>query len=241
MIAALAQTTFHPGLRSRNLTALTRAIIEAAGLNPAPDLILLPDGVGVSLRTDDGAMLNAAMCQGLTESLAWLAREWGVWIAAGHAMPDCERIVAAVTLFDPDGDPYVRHVASAETECGWTVRLTPLGRVAIGFVDRDALAAADFEDVDLLIAAPAAGGSPLAEDDLIAAATRCDCHVCLLGHNIAGPGETGDAVASCMVAPNGTILARTQPSEPAIKTVTLAIEAPSADRLRVWEGMTEGD
>ena len=76
------QLRFAPQSRAANAQRLIAAIERASEADPAPDLIVLPgacDTGGVRLGSD----WNEATLQGIAETLAWKAREWGVFIAAG--------------------------------------------------------------------------------------------------------------------------------------------------------------
>lgn len=107
MRVALLQIRFDPKSRSANLQAVLAAIGQAAGAEPAPDLLILPgacDTAGVAGA--DGATL--ASRSGFCEALAAQAREWGVFIAAGMGAANADEGGAQALLFDPDGDVLAR-------------------------------------------------------------------------------------------------------------------------------------
>lgn len=103
MRIALLQIRLNHKSRASNLQTLKRAIVAAVNVTDAPDLIVLPGAC------DNGGAASSRGCcrsalEGVRESLAWLAREWGVYIAAGlHAEHEGVWEPCAV-LLDPDGD-----------------------------------------------------------------------------------------------------------------------------------------
>jgi len=103
MRIALLQIRLNHKSRASNLQTLKRAIDAAASITDAPDLIVLPGAC------DNGGSASSRGCsrsalEGVREGLAWLAREWGVYIAAGlHAEHEAVWEPCAV-LLDPDGD-----------------------------------------------------------------------------------------------------------------------------------------
>jgi hypothetical protein len=147
-MVALAQAEYLAGGRSRCLASLTAAIIKAAEHDPPPDLIVLPDCHRLHLVVSGAILHTPAMCQVVTETLSLLAREWGVWIVAGHDVHLDGQVTAGATLFDPDGDAYIRHPEDRREPPGeeaepverpWTARSTPMGRIALFVGDSAAL------------------------------------------------------------------------------------------------------
>ncbi len=145
MRVALVQIGVRTESRSANLTHVLGHIVVAAETEPAaPDLLVLPAGC-------DGAVspgLSEAMVQGFAESLAALAREWGLYIAVGLLEPAGDGFGEAARLIDPDGDPLVRGTAVGNA-C--VVRETPLGRVAVGVDVPEAPLAPPTGPCDLLL------------------------------------------------------------------------------------------
>lgn len=133
------------GSRSANMTHVLRQVVEAAETEPvAPDLLVLPAGC-------DGPVspgLSEAMVQGFSESLAAVAREWGLYVAAGLLEPAGDGFIETGRLIDPDGDAPVRGAAVGKA-C--VVRETPLGRVAVGIDVPEAPLAPPTGPCDLLL------------------------------------------------------------------------------------------
>lgn len=108
MKVALLQMRLNPKSGAANLQHLIVAIHSAVAIQPPPDLLILPgacDTGGVAV----GRGQTAASLLTVYETLAWKAREWGIYIAAGlHACLGGSLLPLAV-LFDPDGDVLCRH------------------------------------------------------------------------------------------------------------------------------------
>ncbi|HNQ24132.1 MAG TPA: hypothetical protein PKK06_13680 [Phycisphaerae bacterium] len=103
MRVALVQLRFEAKGRAANTQRLLQAIDEAAQAEPPPDLLVLPGGC------DSGGLLGergypAAQGQEFREVIAWQARQWGVYLAAGLHRTRGEGPVPVTLLFDPDGD-----------------------------------------------------------------------------------------------------------------------------------------
>lgn len=135
MNVSLLQPHLGVATRASNLSILKHMIRAEAERSPAPDLIVLPAccvaAQGTGVRSD----VTLAMCQGFAEAFAWWAREWGIWIAVGHSTRIDAGLREVVTLFDPDGDPFIRAFGRTdEAPDGadfWVVRATPIGRIAL--------------------------------------------------------------------------------------------------------------
>lgn len=154
MRLAICQIDVRPRQRSRNLGVAREAVRIASEHDPAPDLIALPGvcDVGVDPQHDTG--VTQAMCQGFAQSVATLAREWGVWIACGHSMVVADRRAAVVSLFDPDGDTFMRFPRIELTDGGDKIMpvATNIGVIAAAPVKW--IASIDpgmFEGVDLFV------------------------------------------------------------------------------------------
>lgn len=103
MRLALVQVELEGRGRAADLQRCTRAVDDAADQEPAPDLILLPGGLDMG-GAAAGRTAEPAHQALVRETLAWKAREWGVYIAAGlHARSEDGWAPCGV-LFDPDGD-----------------------------------------------------------------------------------------------------------------------------------------
>lgn len=121
--------------RANNLSELGKLIRQEAKRTPAPDLIVLPDCCVATQVTAPQMQVTLAMCQGFAEAFAWWAREWGIWIAVGHSAFAQGGLSEIATLFDPDGDPFIRANDPCEeperAENAWVVRNSPVGRIAL--------------------------------------------------------------------------------------------------------------
>lgn len=127
--------------RSANLQSLMAAIDRAASNDIAPDLLLLPaSGEAQGMVADQGGRFAS-----VAETIAWKAREWGVYIAAGLSVVEVDTTIFRSFLFDPDGDIVARTGASTSSRQGadqdrrsWFP--SPVGR--IGLVDPQTAAVA---------------------------------------------------------------------------------------------------
>lgn len=98
MRLALVQLRLTHESHSRTMQHLRAAVADAANTNPAPDLIVLPGAA------DAESAPNAATLESMKESIAHLAREWGVYIAVGLRTLREKNPEACAVLFDADGD-----------------------------------------------------------------------------------------------------------------------------------------
>ncbi|MFQ5591866.1 MAG: hypothetical protein ACE5HE_11940 [Phycisphaerae bacterium] len=107
MRVALLQVDLNSKSRAANLQRVVAAVQCAAQATPPPDLLVLPGGCdtggGVANRR-----LSDSYRQSVKETIAWLARDWGVFIAAGFHRSNGHALEPWVGLFDPDGDPASR-------------------------------------------------------------------------------------------------------------------------------------
>lgn len=127
--------------RSTNLQSLMAAIDRAASNDIGPDLLVLPvtgDAPGMT-PAHNGLFASVA------ETIAWKAREWGLYIAAGLNVVESETNIFRSFLFDPDGDIVARTGAGTSGTQGadqdlrsWF--LSPEGR--LGLVDPQTAAVA---------------------------------------------------------------------------------------------------
>ena len=240
MIATIAQTEFRRAQRSWNLASVTASITRAAEHHPAPDLIALPNCCAAALVTSDADLPTPTMCQTFAETLAWQAREWGVWIAAGHARSADGRIVPGATLFDPDGDAYLRYPQPVpvgdrnETKAAdeWAVRRTPLGVVALRCgrapTGRLAIHAPEGLPLDLAIVPIAPDEAARGTRQLIDLARSASCYVCVIGCVAPFQAEGGDSPArSVIIDRKGNIVAQTWGEAPQLAVAELDITPPA--------------
>lgn len=110
MRVALLQIRLNPKSRAANLQALSEVIEEAARADPAPDLLVLPGACDTGGAVSGRGWSDASL-EGAREYLAWKARDWGVFIAAGLHVRHGEKWEPCAVLFDPDGDA-VAHSSS---------------------------------------------------------------------------------------------------------------------------------
>jgi hypothetical protein len=118
MRVALLQIRLEPKSPAANVQGLSEAIERAARADPAPDLLVLPGACDTGGATS-GRRWHDASLECAKENLAWKAREWGVFIAAGLHVRRGDTLQACALLFDPDGDVVARSVApngTGETE-----------------------------------------------------------------------------------------------------------------------------
>jgi len=248
MKVAVAQVELHAGQRSRNLGSVIRAVVQASEHEPAPDLIVLPGACDFGSAGADTGRVTPAMCQGFVETLGALAREWGVWIAAGHTTLMTTGTVSSAVLLDPDGDVWLRLPADCQPQEGdelisggdgsavlgdglrIVARCTALGTVALQarVVDE-----AGFETgaIDLIVVPLAAGGqggdSAAAGDggDLARSARACVCIARSVGEE--GDACSGPADVSGVFDLSGRRLAEAQAGRPGIIFAELEIEPPA--------------
>jgi len=170
MRLAICQFDVRPNMRSRNLGVAREAVRAAAKHDPAPDLIALPGVCDAGVDPQQAAGLTRAMCQGFAQSVATMAREWGVWIACGHSMVVADRSAAVVSLFDPDGDTFMRFPRIELTDGGDKIIpvATNIGVIAVAPISWIAsIDPGKFEGIDLFVAL----GGEESDDE---ARTGCD-------------------------------------------------------------------
>ena len=115
MRVALLQIRLDPKSRAANMQRLNAAVDRAAGVDPAPDLLVLPGACDTG-GAPAGRTFSDAGLEGIRANLAWKAREWGVFIAAGSHVRRAENLVPCALLFDADGDIVVQSIAPADSE-----------------------------------------------------------------------------------------------------------------------------
>lgn len=120
MRVALLQSMLDPKSGSANTQGLIALIRRAASTRPAPDLLILPGACDTGGASPSNNLSEASM-RCARESLAFEARDWGLYIAAGlHDRVEGSWLPASV-LFDPDGDV----VASAPGKIGPDQEMAP--------------------------------------------------------------------------------------------------------------------
>ena len=165
MRVALVQLRLNAKSRAANVKGVMAAIARASQVQPAPDLLVLPGACDTGGATF-GRGHSEATLTGVRETIAWMAREWGVFIAAGlHCRRD-DTTVPCALLFDPDGDIVARSIAAAVNEGGppsGPIALWPSVVGDIGVFEPSAGAPLgympDFEARGAFIAMPAAGAN----------------------------------------------------------------------------------
>lgn len=220
MRLAICQINIRPNERSYNLCIAREAVREAAEHDPAPDLIALPGVCDMGVDPQHAKGLTRAMCQGFAQSVATMAREWGVWIACGHSMVVGDRSAAVVSLFDPDGDTFVRFPRIGLTDGGDKIIPVASGIGVIAAAPVSMIASIDpgmLESVDLFVTL----GGEESDDE---ARTGCDkisglgALVCMVRH-----ASSGESAASRVVGRGKEALAQVPAGVAGIAHVELPI------------------
>jgi len=107
MRVALLQIRLDPKSRAANMQGLSKVIDEAANASVAPDLLVLPGACDTGGAVSGRGWSDASI-EGVKEYLAWKARDWGVFIAAGLHVRHGDTWEPCAVLFDPDGDIVAR-------------------------------------------------------------------------------------------------------------------------------------
>jgi hypothetical protein len=135
MIVAACPIRISRKSRSRSIASALLTIYHAAERAPAPDLIVLGACREPATAATETAPASEAMCTGFRETIAGAAREWGVWIALGYTRISDGATTPAATVFDPDGDAWIRHPRLRprlhETDSAWSLRSTSMGAWAL--------------------------------------------------------------------------------------------------------------
>ncbi|MGB0715405.1 MAG: hypothetical protein ACPGXK_05975 [Phycisphaerae bacterium] len=88
--------------RSAEYQALHRAMRASLDQRPAPELIVVPP---VEEQEPRGGHLEPHLQTTLAvESIAWIAKEWGVYVLAAVTHMKGDEVQPALLLIDPDGD-----------------------------------------------------------------------------------------------------------------------------------------
>ena len=107
MRVSLLQVRLNSRSPALNLQALSAAVDRAGAGRPGPDLLVLPGACDTGGAPLSGAH-HAASLECVKELIAWKAREWGVFIAAGLHRRSGEDSAPHGVIFDPDGDIVAR-------------------------------------------------------------------------------------------------------------------------------------
>lgn len=146
MRIALVQVHIEGSGRSANLSRVLDRLIHVAKMVPAPDLVMLPAGC-------DGLDHNGvtrAMIQGFSESLAALAREWGLFVAGAFLQDVGGDRFQQARLYDPDGDVMGRSARGPGSSVGEAIE-TPLGRIVLALDDDDRPVEVPGEKSDMIL------------------------------------------------------------------------------------------
>ncbi len=134
MRVALLQLGLDSQGRAANLQNLVRGIHRAASATPAPDVLVLPGSCDTGGAVPNRRLREASL-QSVRETIAWEARDWGVYIAVGlHRLRD-DTLVPWAALFDPDGDVAAQDPVHGENGSGvapieiWQTAVGSLGVV----------------------------------------------------------------------------------------------------------------
>lgn len=132
MRVALLQLGAIQKSRSANLQSLMAAIDRAATADDELDILVMP---AIGDTHAKKACLHGLFASA-SETIAWKAREWGVYIATGISVKENEDIRLRSFLFDPDGDVVARTGAVSSSESGsdqesvcWFS--SPVGRIGV--------------------------------------------------------------------------------------------------------------
>ena len=141
MRVCLIPMQVQPGKRSANLGRALECMERVGAEEPAPDLMVFPEGLDWGLPP---AELDPAIVEPrggpFVESLAQRARELGIYLAAGLTELEDECLFSCAVLIDPDADVILRHRRIAVGRGPdptfapgdqLQVRRTPLGRVGL--------------------------------------------------------------------------------------------------------------
>jgi len=100
--------------RSANLQSLMAAIDRVATDDDELDILVMP-AIGDTRAKKAGLR---GLFASVSETVAWKAREWGVYIATAMNVKENENIRLRSFLFDPDGDVVVRTGGVSSSESG---------------------------------------------------------------------------------------------------------------------------
>lgn len=232
MRVALVQVRIESPGRSANLARVMNRLVQVVQTVPAPDLVVLPAGCDGSGRDD----VTPAMIQGFGESLAAVAREWGVYVAGAFLEDDGGTRFEQARLYDPDGDVIGRSQGRGDTG-SVDVCKTPLGRIAlrVDIMDRPAEAPAAKCDLVLVHGRWAADHRQAqvacgqVRERMADLARRSASAVCAVGPVGAAPGSPSQVLigAGAVHAADGACLLSLASQVDAIEAVDLDLAAAS--------------
>lgn len=208
MRMALLQLGLDPHGRAANLRNLVAGIHRAASATPAPDVLVLPGACDTGGAVPKGRLREASL-QSVRETIAWQARDWGVYIAVGlHRLRD-DILVPWAALFDPNGDVAAQDPVHGENGNGaspveiWQTAVGSLGVVQpslggsladrLATVEEGAFIAVPFSGPDPGSRRPGGptAGFPSRESGPKVRAGVFRGVVTPAGYNFAAPGEQG--------------------------------------------------
>lgn len=163
MKVALVQVQLDPRCRAANVQAISRAIDRAGRTETGLDLLVLPDDCDTGGASPE-RMHYASTREGIRALLAFKAREWGVYIAAGLHERTEEGYRRCSVLYDPDGHVVAAAAASGEEEdrtAGCMVYWpTPVGMLGVCVTQAGAVCRVPFRTAGgALVALPLAPSS----------------------------------------------------------------------------------
>ncbi len=104
MRIAAVQLRIAPTSRTRTLQRALAAIDEAAGTDPAPDLIVLPAFADVFDFASGGTALSERLHGQVMAACGVRGRSWGLFVALAFAERSADRPFVTGLLLDRDGD-----------------------------------------------------------------------------------------------------------------------------------------
>lgn len=237
MRLALLQIPLTSRHRAENVQRLMAAIDRAADIASPPDLCVLPGAVDSDGRFPAGGR-SGALLDGLRETVASKAREWGVYIAAGVHLRQGDAWEPCAVLFDPDGDVVIMHSARVTGSDPdkpegllWPTPIGLLGAMDLAAVPRGGVFA-ELEGRSAVVAVPVRARSSQARQR----ATKEAIHALRTCPRTGGGSfwavassadtpEAKDGEGTFVRSPDGTLLAAAPNGHESILQVELAIES----------------
>ena len=245
MRLALLQIRQNAKSRADNIQGMIAAIERAGGTAPAPDLLILPGACDTGGEPARSGLTEAAL-QAVSETIAFKAREWGVYIAAGlHLwLPDAPHPCAV--LFDPDGDRIAWSAGPTSIEPRGTpgsTQVWPSAIGALGVISAPPAMPAENQGVVALRGALIAWphGSPdvarrrrKAKTEVAmpgnASFPRCGAYWGVVSAAVVGPcGETADGPVTYVCGPDGRLLASAEHTDETIVFAEVPLEPASPE------------
>ena len=241
MRIALLQVRLDPTSHAANTQRLAQAIDRAASSAPAPDLLVLPGGCDAG-GVSPGRRHSHFHVAGLRETLAWKARDWGLFVAAGLHRRHNGGWAGVTALFDPDGDIAASCSGARPTvQDERIVEGVPVWHSSVGTIGVFTWARCD--DSECRVVAPAGGlvvVSPIVMSDPLEGPAALDVKREGLDQNIylegnvfwalvsaaepanAGRGRTNGV--SCLLGPGGAVVAKARGQDEEIICAEISIE-----------------